>query len=195
MSGFNPLVQGWDTQSAYPTSLFGALPASQAPRPTTVIRDALVFHITDFKSTILNSTVVNPQGQAQMRVITEPKPGRPTIWTDTSRRTVAFVDWGHQPAIEIPGLLPRTAVRDWLRTSADRKSRFMALRGVNYFWAPDGPSICLWMPQGNTSVLLARVGRSQSGAALEMTRQAMQYGLLEACVVASTLFLSGVPLD
>ena len=161
MSGFNPLVQGWDTQSAYPTSLFGALPASQAPRPTTVIRDAVTYHITEFRSTILNSTIVNPQGQAQMRVITEPRPGRPTIWTDNSQRTVAFVDWGHQPSIEIPGLLPRTPVRDWLRTSGDRKlgfvrlsphlqlnltfdrSRFMVLRGVNYFWAPDGPSICV----------------------------------------------------
>lgn len=124
MSGFNPLVQGWDTQSAYPTSLFGALPASNAPRPSTSIRDACTYHITDFRSTILNSTVVNPQGQAQLRVITEARPGRPTIWTDSSRRTVAFVDWGHQPSIEIPGLLPRTPVRDWLHTSTDRKSVF-----------------------------------------------------------------------
>ena len=53
----------------------------------------------------------------------------------------------------------------------------------------------LWMPQGNTSQLLARVCKTQSGAALEVTRMALQYGLLEACVVASTLFLCGVPLD
>ncbi|KAI0318526.1 hypothetical protein OF83DRAFT_1261700 [Amylostereum chailletii] len=195
MSNFNPLVQGWGRTSSAP-SLFGALPGgipsnSRAPP----LANAVTFRFTNFHPNILNSTVLNPQGKSQFRVVTEAVPGRPTVWLDAHQRTIALLEWSSQPVVEIPGLLPRTALKNWLRTSSTQTARYMDVRGVQYIWAPVEHDICLYHNQSGQSTMLARICNISNGAVLEMTPAAIQYGLLEVCAVATTIFLCGVNFD
>jgi len=196
MSGtnFNPLVQGWGRSDASSPSVFGALPSSissQAP----ISGDAVVYHITHYHPTILNSIVLGPHGEQQFRIKTEGTRGHSTVWIDSSQRTVALANWDTAPIIEFPGLLARTAVACWLRISSNRASRCMEVRGVQYMWMPVDQHICLYVAQGKGHAIIARVCRVETGATLEMSRYAIGQGLLNVCVVAATLFLSGKSLE
>ncbi|KAI0031351.1 hypothetical protein K488DRAFT_52245 [Vararia minispora EC-137] len=191
-TNFNPLVQGWGGGGSS-TSMLGALP-NWTPQ-SSMPREALVFHITHYRPTILNSTVLDPNGQPQFRIVTDHGSTRSTIWLDAHRRTVALVDWDVRPVVEIPGLLARTPIKHWLCVSSDRTSRYMEVRGVQYQWTPVDQYICLYLPQEQDANMLARIGRVQTGVTIEVSKDAIQYGLLEVCVVAATLFLSGANFE
>jgi hypothetical protein len=147
-ANFNPYVQGWRVDNGSstrglgePPSIFGALPMTsggnahaaaataaaargshahahaQAPDP-----NATVFHITDFRPNVLNASVVDARGRQCYKIVTDtPQQPQRTVYYDAHRRTVAIVDWaGSRPSVEMPGLLPRQALRSWLHTGPDR---------------------------------------------------------------------------
>src|SRR6266436_4519428 len=140
-ANFNPYVQGWRVGSGSatrglgePPSVFGALPmagsgaghAAAAARghvhSSTADPNATIFHITDFRPNVLNALVVDARGRQCYKIATDtPQQPQRTVHYDAHRRTVAIIDWaGSRPSVEMPGLLPRQALRSWLHTGPDR---------------------------------------------------------------------------
>ena len=115
----NPYGQQWQQGGAAP-SIFGALPSAPMPRaPNAMQADSVTFSFTNFKTTILNSTILGPQGRTAFRVVTEPAQPACTIVKDNESRTVAMVHWQPAASLEIRGVASRQRVRDWLRLSSD----------------------------------------------------------------------------
>ena len=146
-ANFNPYVQGWRVGNgstnrglAESPSIFGALPmtgggsgSAHAATATAAARgshgyghapdpNTTVFHITDFRPNVLNASVVDARGRQCYKIVTDtPQQPQRTVYYDSHRRTVAIVDWaGNRPSVEMPGLLPRQALRSWLHTGPDR---------------------------------------------------------------------------
>lgn len=94
----------------------------------------------------------------------------------------------------------------------------MNVRGVQYIWAPVDQYICvsaqfglgcgnpqgidvdsffwqLYYTQGGMSHILARVSALSTSISIELTQQAIQYGLLEVCILSASVFLSGQNID
>ncbi|KAI0052124.1 hypothetical protein FA95DRAFT_1475164, partial [Auriscalpium vulgare] len=200
---FNPLLQGWEgaTRSYAasgnpPPSVFGALPTLGAGRVDSQppLSNATTFVIAHFRPTILNSTVVNlPGGQPAFRVITDPSNPLRTTYQDIRGRTFAYVDWGSnsRAVVEMPGLLARQSIRSWLRTSSRNTARQMEVRGMAYQWVPMDAYICLYAQ----NQVVARVSSRPDGVHVELSPLALQYGLLEVCILCATIFLSGRNID
>jgi hypothetical protein len=146
-ANFNPYVQGWRVDNGSsnrglgePPSIFGALPMTSGGNAATATAataaaargghgqgqasdpNATVFHITDFRPNVLNASVVDARGRQCYKIVTDsPQQPQRTVYYDAQRRTVAIVDWaGSRPSVEMPGLLPRQALRTWLHTGPDR---------------------------------------------------------------------------
>lgn len=120
MTTFNPLVQGWQwPYGVEPTPVvYGALPSptQSGPRAQLSPRDSVVFHMAHYRPDVLNSLVLDAHGRKHLRISTDGADGSPTVWRDvTNQRAVALVDWSQKsPVIEIPGLLGRTTVHEWI---------------------------------------------------------------------------------
>jgi hypothetical protein len=145
-ANFNPYVQGWRVGNGSSNrglgetpSIFGALPMTSGGSAHTAAAttaatagrgghsqasdpNATVFHITDFRPNVLNASVVDARGRQCYKIVTDtPQQPQRTVYYDAHRRTVAIVDWaGSRPSVEMPGLLPRQALRSWLHTGPDR---------------------------------------------------------------------------
>jgi hypothetical protein len=144
-ANFNPYVQGWhfgnapssngvggpwggNTSSGEPApSIFGALPGSGHPsgngngQRSPPAPGSTIFYITDLRPNVLNASVVDARGHQCYKIVTDQAQPHRTTYYDVHRRTVAIVDWaGPRSAVEMPGLLPRQALRTWLHTASDR---------------------------------------------------------------------------
>jgi hypothetical protein len=189
-ANFNPYVQGWRVGNGSSSrglgespSIFGALPMTSGSNGQAAAAaapggghshgsnpNATVFHITDFRPNVLNASVVDARGRQCYKIVTDtPQQPQRTVYYDAHRRTVAIVDWaGSRPSVEMPGLLPRQALRSWLQTGPDRayvhqtlsfldliptsvflffgvmsRSRVMEIRGIPHIWVPNGEFICV----------------------------------------------------
>ena len=114
----NPYAQQWGQQGSSAPSVYGALPSlgtsgSQA--------DAVTFTFTNFKTTILNSTIVGPGGRTVYTVTTDSSTPACTIFKDTESKNVGMIQWQPNASVEIRGGGPRTRVRDWLRLASDQR--------------------------------------------------------------------------
>jgi hypothetical protein len=142
-ANFNPYVQGWNfgnapssngvegpwggnTSSGEPApSIFGALPGSVHPSGNghrgPPAPGSTVYYIADLRPNVLNASVVDARGRQCYKIATDQAQPHRTTYYDVHRRTVAIVDWaGARSTVEMPGLLPRQALRTWLRTASDR---------------------------------------------------------------------------
>jgi hypothetical protein len=138
-ANFNPYVQGWRVGNAPSSnsggggnpsgepapSVFGALPGSAHPsgnvQRSPPAPGSTVFYITDLRPNVLNASVVDARGRQCYKIATDQAQPHRTTYYDVHRRTVAIVDWaGSRSTVEMPGLLPRQALRTWLRTASDR---------------------------------------------------------------------------
>jgi hypothetical protein len=144
-ANFNPYVQGWrvgnapsngggggsgggsgspwGNPSGEPPSVFGALPGGHSGRTqhSPPAPGSTIFFITDFRPNVLNASVVDARGRQCYKIVTDAAQPNRTVYYDVHRRTVALVDWaGPRTAVEMPGLLPRQALRSWLQTASDR---------------------------------------------------------------------------
>ncbi|KAI0350875.1 hypothetical protein OH77DRAFT_997049 [Trametes cingulata] len=189
----NPYGQ-WQQGGAAP-SIFGALPSLPATNPPTAMPDSVTFTFTNFKTTVLNSTILGPQQRTAYRVVTEPTAPACTIFKDNESRNVAMVQWQPHPTVEIRGVAAKQRVRDWLRLSSDQSRRVMEIRGVQYAWAPVDGFICVSKMQSAAPRVLARVARVPNVVILEMTQEAMQAGMLEPCLVAAAMMTCGHNID
>ncbi|KAI0280190.1 hypothetical protein BGY98DRAFT_914937 [Russula aff. rugulosa BPL654] len=217
-ANFNPYVQGWRVGNesstrghGEPPSIFGALPmtsgvnaanAAASAAAATAARgghdpNATVFHITDFRPNVLNATVVDARGRQWYKIVTDtPQQPQRTVYYDAQRRTVAIVDWaGSRPSVEMPGLLPRQALRTWLHTGPDRASRVMEIRGIPHIWVPNGEFICLYYANHSNSERLARICLTRDAVRIELSQHAMEARLAEVCILGASIFLSGFKID
>ncbi|KAJ6508125.1 hypothetical protein C8R45DRAFT_815015 [Mycena sanguinolenta] len=104
----NPYTQGgWQSSSNLRASsssntvpqpsLFGALPFV-TPNPIPMF---VSFRFTSFSPSILNSTVMGPQGKTYFHVSTDvPKPGFTVITNSTNQPTI-IIEWRKHPVLEI----------------------------------------------------------------------------------------------
>ncbi|EPT02199.1 hypothetical protein FOMPIDRAFT_1029484 [Fomitopsis schrenkii] len=191
----NPFAAGgWGARSGMAPSIFGALPTTTIANAGTMQRDSVLYKFTNCSTTILNCTIAGPQGRTVYRVVTESGAPSSTMFKDNDNRNVAMVNWQPNANVEIRGIASRQRVRDWLRLSADQSKRVMQIGGTQYAWSPVEGFICLYKLQSAAPKVLARVGRAHD-ITLEMTQEAIQLGLLEACLVATVLLTCGHNVD
>jgi hypothetical protein len=106
-------------------SIFGALPGGNSTRSrrSPPSPDATIFYITDFRPNVLNASVLDARGRQCYKIGTDAARPHRTVYHDAHRRTVALIDWagaGACSSVEMPGLLPRQPLRNWLHTASDR---------------------------------------------------------------------------
>ncbi|KAI0729844.1 hypothetical protein C8Q72DRAFT_777261 [Fomitopsis betulina] len=191
----NPYAAGgWGSRSGMAPSIFGALPTTTIANAGSMQRDSVLYKFTKCSTTILNCTIAGPNGRAVYRVATESGAPSSTMFKDNDNRNVAMVNWQPNASVEIRGIASRQPVRDWLRLSTDQSKRVMTIGGIQYAWSPIEGFICLYKYQSAAPKVCARVGRAQD-ITLEMTQEAMQLGLLEACLVATVLLTCGHNVD
>ncbi|KAI0631005.1 hypothetical protein C8Q77DRAFT_1062746 [Trametes polyzona] len=189
----NPYGQ-WQQGGAAP-SIFGALPSLPASNPPSALPNTVTFTFTNFKTTILNSTVISPQQRTVYRVVTEATAPACTIFKDNENRNIAMIQWQPHPTVEIHGVAAKQRARDWLRLSSDQSRRVMEVRGVQYAWAPMDGSICLYKAQSTAPRVLARIARIPTAVMVDMTQEVLQAGMLEPCLVAAALMCCGHNID
>ena len=153
---FNPLVQGWQwPYGAEPTPvIYGALPSSAHAGPKAHLspRDTVLYHMSHYRPDVLNSFVSDAHGRKHLRITTDSTEGGPTVWRDvTNQRAVALIDWSQKPPmIEIPGLLGRTAVHEWIPLCDDHTYVSASQKGAGFrhaaFERPTDGASCLIDP-------------------------------------------------
>lgn len=180
----------WGSQSPPPASIFGALPTTTPPSPPSTI--TLVF--TSFNPTIVDSTVVGPRFQKYFTISTSRSPsGHPfTTFYKHNGESVAIVEWRQHPTVHIRDIVPMQSTAHWLRPGPDISYRSMEVNGRWYAWVTRPDAISLYTVGPSPPAMLAKISRDINAVRLEMTTQAIQAGLLEASVVATVLFHSGL---
>ncbi|KAJ7436801.1 hypothetical protein B0H11DRAFT_2109244 [Mycena galericulata] len=167
--------------------------------------------------------VVTRQDYLPGHTVVRTNAGRPVAWVEwvpTAHGGGAYVELQCDSVNEkyLHGLQvqrQKQRVSAWLGVSCDASYRIMFAHGQTYVWVPRAHSICLyhWDPtqtlSGDTDAdadahvpqLLARITKDDSNSAqdaivaLQISRPAIDAGLLEMCVVCVVLFQSGCKID
>ncbi|KAJ7080449.1 hypothetical protein C8R44DRAFT_992459 [Mycena epipterygia] len=172
-------------------SIFGALPFSTpVPAPTL-----LSFAFTSFNPSILNSTVTGPQSRVYFRITTDSPTVGFTVFFDAASQPVAVIEWLDQPVVEIRGILAKCSASQWLSLAQNRSHRKMEAKGKMFVWVPGGNYIFLCAAGLGQPQVYAQVSQGDHEVTLQLTPEAIQIGLLEICVVATFLLLSGRNID
>ncbi|EJD06302.1 uncharacterized protein FOMMEDRAFT_165149 [Fomitiporia mediterranea MF3/22] len=208
----NPFVQGgWSASfgrsgdySANPPSVYGALPMSTSTGAGGASRTgATHFQFMNPSPTILNSIVAGPHRDGSIhqlvKISTDERLAGYTAFTDAQGRSVALIEWtSSHPQVEVRGSVIKCAAGDWLKVIMDptlgRPVRRMDVRGSRFVWCPNGEAILLYA-QASNSTPLAVATKNRNVVNLEMSDQALSWGLLEPSIVAITLLLSGRRLE
>ncbi|KAJ6573218.1 hypothetical protein DFH09DRAFT_916159, partial [Mycena vulgaris] len=178
----------WGTSS----SVYGALPYSTPP-PAPPRFITLTFSPLD--GTILNSLVIGPQSRTYFRVTTDSISSGYSVVQNPQLESITLVEWRSHPILEIRDVVSKRKTSQWLALSPDKSYRVMSARGRTFRWTPNGDYIELHSAGVRNPQLFARLSQGQSGQVLELTTEAVQDGLLEACVTAALLLMSGRNLD
>ncbi|KAH8110370.1 hypothetical protein DFH11DRAFT_783575 [Phellopilus nigrolimitatus] len=209
----NPFVQGgWycassftlgPDQSTEPPSIYGALPMttdSGGNGSSGSSRGATHFQFTNPNPTILNSVVVSGTREL-VRVSTDSRLAGYTAFRDAEGRSVALVEWGtaeSRPQVQVRNAVMKGSAADWLKVVNDprfgRPVRRMDVRGANFVWCPNGEALLLFTQTPSSNPLVVAT-KNRHIVDLEMSEQALTWGLLEPCIVAITLLLSGRRLE
>ncbi|KZP26365.1 hypothetical protein FIBSPDRAFT_678942, partial [Athelia psychrophila] len=188
----------WNTDSsgAYASpSVVGALPYTNSPYPLSPGGDLATFTFTALNPTILNCTVLGPNNRVYFSVSTDASMAGYTVLQDANSRNIALIEWQSTPLLEARGLLQKQPINNWLRLGSDRSYRAVDIRGARYKWAPQDQFICLWSADSSGRRCLARISKTYNIVSLEMAPEAMQLGLLEACVITTVLLQCGRNID
>lgn len=173
--------QPWLHYSHSPT--YGVLPSVEVAPSAK-----LSFEFSPTHPDILNCTVTGPGSQTYLSAMTVQYA---TIITKRNGDPVARIEWNAHPWVEIPNVVDRQLVSQWLPLSADMSYRTMRLNGRNYYWVPHNGAILLSAWPNQLDGPLGRISRTANKVVLELTAQAISAGLFEAAVVATLLLQSG----
>ncbi|XP_006463489.1 hypothetical protein AGABI2DRAFT_179825 [Agaricus bisporus var. bisporus H97] len=179
----------WNSNPA--PSVFGALPYPPPPSRT------ITYYLTGFKPDIFNCCVIGSQNQVYYQIVTDSNMPGYTVIKNAEGKNISLIEWQAHPFVEIRGVLAKQNVMNWLRVSPDNSYRSMEIRGTRYIWAPRDKSINLYSGgNGTPAMFLAKVTRSGNQTiTIEMIPDAIQLGLLDPIVTATTLLLSGRNID
>ncbi|KLO06771.1 hypothetical protein SCHPADRAFT_678865 [Schizopora paradoxa] len=201
----NPFVQGgWYGQSQFslgpdgtsnPQSAYGALPLGI---PNNGVGHTL-YQFTQPNPTILNSIVVSAADQRpRWKLTTDHSLAGYTTFKDADGKGVALIEWNPLPKVEIRGSLAKMPASEWLRVAMDsrfgRSVRQMDIRGARFVWCPNGDFIHLFTQTPESSPCVT-VAKRRSVVDISFTPQAISWGLVEPCIVAVALLLSGRRLE
>ncbi|THH09770.1 hypothetical protein EW145_g1789 [Phellinidium pouzarii] len=121
-----------------------------------------------------------------------------TAFRDAEGRSIALIEWTARPAVEVRGAVVKSSASEWVKVEQDpifgRPVRRMEVRGAKFVWCPNGEALLLFT-QAPSSIPLVVVTKQKHVVDLEMSEQALARGLLEPCIVAVTLLLSGRRLE
>ncbi|KAF8962579.1 hypothetical protein BDZ97DRAFT_2021739 [Flammula alnicola] len=187
---FNHPFGSWSEAGQAP-SIFGALPYPTDPEYSNLV----TFYFTSFSPNILNCTVIGPQARVYYRIVTDNQMPGYTVIKNAEGKNVSLIEWQAHPMIEVRGLLSKQHVRTWLGLTADKRSRTMTVRGMQYTWAPRDKSINLYAGGHRGPTFLARITRANGAITLDMTQDAIQLGLLDPIVAAALLLQCGRNID
>ncbi|KAK0460924.1 uncharacterized protein EV420DRAFT_1529193 [Desarmillaria tabescens] len=156
------------SSSEIPPSIYGALPwnnssSSNAPSMHT-------FYFTALNPSIINCIVVGLNNDPQFYVTTDSKMPGYTVLKAVNGRSFGLIEWktdGSQ--VEIRGVVPKQAAKDFLGLSSDHRYRTMHVGGGDYIWMPDQNGIRMYLAGDMSSKTLAKVTREPSGFKLEDT--------------------------
>ncbi|KAF7296281.1 hypothetical protein HMN09_01097400 [Mycena chlorophos] len=203
---FNPYANGiWPNAAAgssNPTgtqqqpSIFGALPYPTPPGGPPPVW--MTFKLSAFNPTILNCTVTGPQARTYFTARTDTPGQAPgfTILANAMNQPAVVIEWTKpHPVLEIRDVVSKRPVGQWLALGEGRKYRTMNVRGKTYVWAPEDDNISLYSAGLGTPQTYARIYRDEDEVILQMTVEAVQIGLLEACVAAALLLQCGRNID
>ncbi|KAJ7687908.1 hypothetical protein B0H17DRAFT_938946 [Mycena rosella] len=172
-------------------SVHGALPFSADPSASN-----LIFSFTALKPTILNCTVTGRNTYPYFKITTDPSLPGYSAAKNADGKVIALIEWKDRPLVEIRDLFSKQRVSDWLALSPDASHRIMKVNGLQYIWAPQKSTICLYPAGTPTPELLGRICKGDDGiVSLELTSSAVAAGLLETCVVATVLLQCGRKID
>ncbi|KAJ7269544.1 hypothetical protein C8J57DRAFT_1066224 [Mycena rebaudengoi] len=199
----NPYAQGGWSNSLNPNavsnstwgtnpSVYGALPYPSPPSTTPTF---LTFIFSSADGTILNSWVVGPHSRKYFQVNTDSTTSGYSVIQNSRLESVALIEWRSSPVVEIQEILSRRKASQFLTLSPNQTQRHMRARGRQFRWAPTDGYIELYNTSISSPQLFGRISQGQNGITLEVTTEAVQIGLLEACVVSAVLFMSGHSID
>jgi hypothetical protein len=173
----------WTHNSSHPPT-YGILPSVEVAPVTKMI-----FEFSHTHSDILNCSIIGPGCQTYLSAMSVQYA---TIIIKRNGDPVARIEWSAHLWVEIPNVVDRQPVSQWLPLSADMSYRTMRVNGRNYYWVPQDGAILLkttWPNQPNEQ--LGRITRNPDKVVLELTAQAINSGLFETAAVATLLFQSG----
>ncbi|KDR82258.1 hypothetical protein GALMADRAFT_59533 [Galerina marginata CBS 339.88] len=109
----------------------------------------------------------------------------------------ATIQWTQHPSVEVNGVMAQQPTAQFLRLSADQKYRTMTIGGRTYAWVPHAKGTYLYNTGTNSPEEFARIRLSSDACkvVLELTSDAFQAGIFEACVVSTVLLYSGRSLQ
>ncbi|KAH9479153.1 hypothetical protein JR316_0007736 [Psilocybe cubensis] len=167
---------------------FGALPL--ADNPCT-----MKFTFNSHQTGVLNSNVTGPNTLVYFNVSSS------TTTTTVSRKNgdvYATVEWTRHPMMQIYGETGRIPTSHWISLSPDRTQRVVMIKGRYYYWIPRGTRICLYGDDDETATIsgeIAHISRTDGEVSLNISLVAFNNGFLDACVLATVLFMSGRNID
>ncbi|KAJ7123296.1 hypothetical protein C8R43DRAFT_1148143 [Mycena crocata] len=199
----NPYAQaGWSSSSnPHPTNnstwgispLYGALPYSTSP---STAPDFMAFTFSPLDGTILNSVVVGPHSRTYFRIDTDSTASGLSVIQNPKLESVTLIEWRRKPILEIRDIRPRCLTSQFLSLSPDKTQRLMSARRRTFRWTPSSGYIELYSTGVAAPQLFGRISQGRDNVTLlELTSEAIQLGLLEVCVTATLLLMSGRNID
>ncbi|KDR82260.1 hypothetical protein GALMADRAFT_58987 [Galerina marginata CBS 339.88] len=165
---------------------FGVLPSQHDA--TTILKFTFTFN-----PNIWNCLVTGPNDLKFFDVATT---GFTTIISKPGIQC-ATIQWTQHPSVEVKDVITPQPTAQFLRLSADQKYRTMTIGGRIYAWVPHVQGTYLYSTGSNSSEEFARIRLSSDARkiVLELTSEAFQAGIFEACVVSTVLLYSGRSLQ
>ncbi|TFK87406.1 hypothetical protein K466DRAFT_565403 [Polyporus arcularius HHB13444] len=157
---------------------------------TSYPQGALYF-FRDWRETILNCTVIDNWGNTKLEISTAPP------YTNIRYKNgpeVATIAWHAAAAVRFRDSAIVARVKDWLRLS-NESLRTMRVGTYDYVWIPRETHVYLYVPDGVNWLARVAMQPERKELTLEMTSEAIQRGLHDSIVVATTLLFSGNKID
>ncbi|KAJ3517540.1 hypothetical protein NMY22_g13942 [Coprinellus aureogranulatus] len=211
----NPYAQGgWDNplnqfpgavRGAPIPSIHGALPNVSSGIPAGADQQHLsfVFEPQGSPNTgVLNCIVMGADSRPRFYISsTNSSSGAITSIKDEGGSLAATVEWQHHPVVQLQtyiNQIPRQFSSQFLPLSQSREARSMTIKNKTYQWTRDPERDCVYLHNTsyNPREYLGYLARSSNGSVvLSVLPSAVSQGLLDVCILATTLFFSNRCID